>query len=314
MSKLPRQVQAQADAVAQHDESLTQVVETPVTQVAEDPPATPPVVPVTPAAPEPQWEHKFRTLQGIFNSTVPQLQNENKDLKARLDKLEQASLVKPVVSDEAPLITEKDSTEFGPDMIDMARRAAREEAREERKKHREELEAINKKLEATEGKIGKVAESNQQNSFEKFLDKVTSKLPSWEQIQGTEDCQAWLGTRVPGMQYSWDAALKNAADRHDVDNVLEVFNAFFAAYPTYNPVKGTQVADAKAELARQVSPTKTSGQVVTQAPSNKKIYSSAEYASKSMEQLRLEKAGQRDKAAAIEQELNTALIEGRITS
>lgn len=42
MSKLPRQVQAQADAVAQHDESLTQVVETPVTQVAEDQPATPP--------------------------------------------------------------------------------------------------------------------------------------------------------------------------------------------------------------------------------------------------------------------------------
>lgn len=316
MSKtLPKQIQAQADAVADWEKPaepvVTQADDKPAEPTPVAPEPAPPVVADAPKPADPQWEHKFRTLQGMYNAHVPALQNQVKELTAKVEELSKASAAKPVDDPtDKTLVTAQDEEAFGKDLIDVARRIAKEEFGRERKEYLKQIAALNDKLEKTSGKVTEVVESNQRNSFDVFLDKLASRLPNWESVQATEECQAWLDTRVPGTNITWDAALKNAANNQDVGAVVEVFGEFFKQYPQHNPAK--PAAEPKPSLADQVSPTKARGSAGPAAPAAKKFYTGQEYSEKSVEQIRLTKAGKLKEAAAIEQELNAALIEGRV--
>lgn len=315
MSKtLPKQIQAQVDAVADWEKPAEPVVaqdaDKPAEPTAVAPEPAAPVVTDPPKPADPQWEHKFRTLQGMYNAHVPTLQNQVKELTAKIEELSKASTAKPDDPTDKSLVTAQDEEAFGKDLIDVARRIAKEEFGKDRKEYLKQIAALNDKLEKTTGKVSEVAESNQRNSFEVFLDKLGQRLPSWEAVQATEECQAWLDTRVPGANHSWDAALKNAANNQDVGAVVEVFGEFFKQYPQYNPVK--PAAEPKPSLADQVSPTKARGSAGPAAPAAKRIYSAQDYSDESMKQLRLAKAGKEKEADAIEKELNAALIEGRV--
>lgn len=320
MSKtLPKQLQAQADAAEQWDKSNNpqEVTEPavkvePTSEAAPEPTVAPAPVVQEPTKPaDPQWEHKFKTLQGMYNAHVPALQQQVKELSAKVEELGKAPPVKPAEPDDKPLVTSQDEEAFGKDLLDVARRIAKEEFSRERKEYQKMISTLNDKLEKTSGKVGEVVESNQRNSFDAFLDKLANRLPNWEQIQATDECQTWLDTRVPGTHITWDAALKNAANNQDVGSVVEVFGEFFKQYPQHNPVKPS--VEQKSGLESQVSPNKARGGQGPAAPAAKKIYSAQEYSDESMKQLRFTKAGKHKEAEAIERELNAALLEGRVT-
>ncbi len=316
MSKtLPKQLQAQVDAIAEWEKPAEPAVTEPK---VEEPKPEPAPVAVEPAAPapeitkpaEPQWEHKFKTLQGMYNAHVPALQAQVKELMAKVEDLTKRSETKPAEeSTDKPLVTAEDEQAFGKDLLDVARRIAKEEMARERKDYQKHIADLTAKLEKTSGKVSEVVESNQRSSFDVFLDKLSTRLPNWESVQATEECQAWLDTRVPGTNISWDAALKNAANNQDVGAVVEVFGEFFKQYPKYNP---TKPAEPKPSLEGQVSPAKAKGGSGPAAPAAKRIYTAQDYTDESMKQLRLAKAGKEKEADAIERELNAALIEGRV--
>lgn len=319
MSKtLPKQLQAQADAAEQWDKATNPPEPADPTKVEQTPaPAPEPVVVPAPVAQEPpkpadpQWEHKFKTLQGMYNAHVPALQAQVKELSAKIEELGRVQPAKPAEPDDKPLVTSQDEEAFGKDLLDVARRIAKEEFSRERKEYQKMISALNEKLEKTNGKVGEVVEKSERNSFDVFLDKLANRLPNWEQIQATDECQTWLDTRVPGTHITWDAALKAAANNQDVGSVVEVFGEFFKQYPQYNPVKPS--VEPKSGLESQVSPNKARGGSGPAAPAVKKTYSAQEYSDESMKQLRLTKAGKYKEAEAIERELNAALLEGRVT-
>jgi hypothetical protein len=94
-------------------------------QVAEPQPqaATPPA-----PAPQPdQWEHKYKSLQGRYNSDVPQLQTKVKDLESQLQQAiarlnEAAEAKKP--EEKKPMADPQDVEAFGADLVDMVQRVA----------------------------------------------------------------------------------------------------------------------------------------------------------------------------------------------
>ena len=73
----------------------------------------------------------------------------------------------------------------------------------------------------------KMAVLGSKTANELFLDGLTRALPTWKQVQATDECQAWLASRIPGSRATWNDSLLDAANRHDVDAVMEVFAADF---------------------------------------------------------------------------------------
>lgn len=314
---LPKQVQQQAKEAEEFDK-LVEAANQPPTP-AEEPPKEQVAAPAEtkpPEQPKPEpWEQRYRSLQGQFNQMVPTLQAQIKELQGKLTELQTKPPESPKSSEKLEsLVSSKDVEAFGEDLVDLARRIAREEFGTRESGYKQEIAALREQLAATTGKVESVTEAASRTQGEMFYDRLTQALPNWQQLQSTDECQAWLATRVPGTQMIWNDALQSAAQAGSLDGVLEVFNEFIARHPQHNPKRpapAPQPNPARAELQRQVAPAK-SRSAGSSAGGEKRVYTSAEYSAESMKQLRLFQSGQYDQASALEAELNAAVAEGRV--
>mgnify|MGYP003348954693 CR=1 FL=1 len=98
-----------------------------------------------------------------------------------------------------------------------------------------DLAAAKDQLAAAKGEVDNVAQTQARTASDLFFDSLAKAIPTWQQVQATEECQEFLQTRVPGTRATWDQALKQAAADRDVDAVVEVFQVFFEKHPALNP-------------------------------------------------------------------------------
>jgi hypothetical protein len=327
---LPKQVQAQADALEQYERQVADArkanepkPDDPPPDSPKDPQGSAPAPAPAPApaeSPKPAdddsntWRQRYLSLQGQYNSQVPALQQQVQTLTESVSQLTQQLKVKeaPPPAPEADLVTKKDVDAFGEDLVDLARRIAKEEFGKRETKYVERIEALQGQLAEAKGQVGEVVESTAKSANERFFEALDARLPGWDKVQATAECQEWLGARIPGTTVTWDMALKDAAGRRDVKTVLEVFENFFGKHPTLDPnAKAPAPAPAKQELQRQVAPSKSSASTPT--ANTKRTYTGAEYQTESMRLMRLMQKGAADEAGRLEAELNAALAEGRVT-
>lgn len=329
---LPKQVQAQADALAQFEKQVAEA-----RSVAEPKPTEPPnppkdqegsapapaPAPAPAEAPKPSdddsstWRQRYLSLQGQYNSQVPELQRQVQTLTDSVAQLTQQLKAKeapaPAPEPEADLVTKKDVDAFGEDLVDLARRIAKDEFGKRESKYIKQIEALQGQLAEAKGQVGEVVETTTKSANERFFEALDARLPGWDKVQATAECQEWLGTRIPGTAVTWDMALKEAARTRDVKTVLEVFEVFFEKHPTMSPkpAPAPAPAPAKQELQRQVAPSKSAAA----APSAnvKRTYTGAEYQAESMRLMRFMQQGKAEEAGRLEAELNAALAEGRVT-
>lgn len=331
---LPAQIQQQLDAA---DALQKQMAQPPAEVASEEPAANDgaeskevqseiivkeAAVPAEPKNDEAaQWEQRYKSLQGMWQSATARLQKaeaQNSELAQKLQdaiaKLESVAPAKPTEPQPSSLVTDKDAEAFGTDLIDLARRVAKEQFGEREKQLLGHIEKLEQRLSAQDQKLGTVAQTQVATAQERFYGALDSGLAQWEAIQATPECQQWLQTRVPGTRATWNQALLTAAEEHDAPRALEVFETFLAANPQLDPRKKAAPAPApsnKAELQRQVAPSKSGAASAT--PQGKKVYTAADYAAEMDKVIRMGKARQYDEAAALENELNAALAEGRVT-
>jgi hypothetical protein len=329
---LPKQVQAQADALEQYERQVADArkanepkPDDPPPDSPKDPQGSAPAPAPAPAPADPPkpadddsntWRQRYLSLQGQYNSQVPALQQQVQTLTESVSQLTQQLKVKeatpPEPAPEADLVTKKDVDAFGEDLVDLARRIAKEEFGKRETKYLKQIDALQGQLAEAKGQVGEVVESTAKSANERFFEALDSRLPGWDKVQATAECQEWLGTRIAGTTVTWDMALKDAAGRRDVKTVLEVFENFFAKHPTLNPNAAAPApAPAKQELQRQVAPSKSSASSPT--ANTKRSYTGAEYQAESMRLMRMMQKGQVEEAGRLDAELNAALAEGRVT-
>lgn len=331
---LPAQIQQQLDAA---DALQKQLAQPPVAEVADGTsaandgseskeaptsaePATPSAPPAEPKTDElAQLEQRYKSLQGMWQSANARLQKaeaQNAELAEKLElaikKLETVEPGKPA-EQTSSLVTDKDAEAFGTDLIDLARRVAKEQFGEERKQMLGTIEELKQRLVAQDQKLGSVAQTQADSAQDRFYNELDTKLAAWEQIQATPECQQWLQSRVPGTRYTWNQALISAAQEFDSARALEVFETFLTLNPKLDPRKPAPAPQQsnKAELQRQVAPSKSAAATAT--PTGKKVYSAAEFNAEMNKVIALGKQRQYDDATALENELNAALAEGRVT-
>ena len=264
-------------------------------------------------------EQRYKSLQGMWHSATARLQKaetQNTELAEKLQeaiaRLEAAVPAKQTEAPTSSLVTDKDAEAFGTDLIDLARRIAKEQFGEERKQFQGKIEELTQRLAAQDQRLGTVAQTQVATAQERFYSALDTALPQWEAIQATAECQQWLQTRVPGTRATWNQALLAAAEETDAARALEVFETFLAVNPQQDPRKKVVPDQSKkAELQRQVAPSKSASP--SAAPQGKRTYTAAQFSAEMDKVVRLGKARQYDDATALENELNAALAEGRVT-
>jgi len=261
------------------------------------------------------WRQRYQSLQGQFNSQVPSLQQQVQQLTETVGslnaKLEQQVAQPPKVEEPSELVTKTDVDAFGEDLVDLARRIAKEEFGKRESKYLKQIDALEGKLTEATGQVGVVQETQAAATTERFFENLTRQLPTWEEIQVTPECQEWLGTRIPGIGATWNQALQNAAAKRDIPAVMEVFDAFFERNPNMNPRVSAQTqTNARQELNRQVAPSKTSAS--NQQATQRRIYTVKEYEQESMKIMRFMQQNKKEEVRRLEAELDAALAEGRV--
>lgn len=316
---LPQAIQAQVDQA----EALLQQVnnppqETPIEQMAQPEPvveqapqpqeATPPA-PAPEPAPQPKpenWEHKYRTLQGRYNSDVPRLQSEVRDLSTKLQeaitKMEELSKAPAKAEPQPATADPKDVDAFGQDLVDMVMRTTDRALANVAGK----VQALAAQLEQRIAKLEQALQGTTQTvamtAEQTFFDRLTKLVPDWEEVNANPAFLDWLAEVDPFVGGPRQLALNDAQAKLNAERAAAVFQAFvktLPAAPKADPV-GKQVTPRAS--AATAAPTPTEKPILTQKQIKAFYDDVARGAYRGRE-------ADMQKAEAI---INTAIAEGRV--
>jgi hypothetical protein len=245
---------------------------------------------------EEPWEDRYRHLRGKYDAEVPRLHAELRELRNEIEALRQkATLPEPEPAPEPErYVTDQDVDAFGEDLIDLQRRVAREVGRE----FKAELTKLQQENQMLRDQVGAV----QYGSFEMRLRQA---VPDFDQVNTSREWVEWLNTNDPMLRGPRRAVAEAAYSRGDVEAVKAYVDLFKQTLPAARP-------DRQMELKRQVQPTKTAAQgaPVGQA----KMYSGDEATAVFNKIQKLIAQGRVEEAQALETEISTAYVEGRVSA
>lgn len=319
---LPRAIQAQIeqanallDAANKPPEAPPQE---PQAQVAapESGPDPAPAAPEPQATQEPQaqpqpqpdvWEHKYKTLQGLFNREVPTLQNQVKDLKAQLEqavaRLNEAADAKAKPAEpEKPVADPKDVENFGSDLVEMVQRVSQHVLGRAASALETKAAALEQRLAQLEQALRGTTQTVAVTAEQAFFDRLTKLVPDWETINANQAFLAWLGEIDPILGQPRQVALDAAQQTLNADRAAAVFKAFA---PT------SQAAPKANNLDKQVSP-KGSASAAPAAPAQPVVYTQQQVVDFYNAKRRGEYRGREKEVAQFEAEINLAIAEGRV--
>jgi polyhydroxyalkanoate synthesis regulator phasin len=193
------------------------VAQAEATQVYQPAPA-----PAVPPQSHEDWEHKYRTLQGVHNA-------HTRDLKARIGELEEhiAQLARRQEAAPAtppPAMNPQDAETFGEDLVEMVRRTAQAEGGSAVKSMQERIAQLEQQLAGATAVASKTAD-------EVFYERLEVLVPDWSTINKDEGFLAWLAEVDPLYDLPRQAALTAAGNSRDVNRVARVFQTYKGAVP-----------------------------------------------------------------------------------
>lgn len=319
MATLPRAVQAQleqAEALLAGNTppaDNAQAATDPAPEAAQqnEPPvqATAPApepAPTTPSAEE-TWERRYKTLQGLFNAEVPKLQQQNKELSAklhdaieRMEKLSQQPQ-KPEPQHK-PALDPNDVENFGSDLVEMVQRQTQHVLSSVAGKLDGVVANFEARLTQVEQALKGTTQTVAVTAEEIFFNKLAAIVPDWEKVNSSEAFLAWLGDVDPVYGQTRQAALTAAQQNMDVARVAAVFNAFKSTLPKSN--------QAQESLAKQVSPKATAS--APPAPTEKPVITQAQIQAFYKDVATGKYRGRDAEAASLEALINEAIADGRV--
>lgn len=256
--------------VEQPKESSPAQEPAPAAQTADPPQPTEPT-PEPPAPKVEDFEHKYKTLQGVFNAESGRWRAEHQAMDAELKALRAQVAAQPAKPAQpeppatpASLITDEEMNTYGPELLDLIGRKASEMAE---KIVSTKLAALQPEFEKTRASVNDVANRVYQSAEERFQGELAKAVPDWQTVNVDPRFLAWLGevdpmSGVPRQQY-----LNHAAQQLDHAHAATLFKAFKASVGEGEPEPGTQTTTAPVQAKPTVSPTpRTVGNATAPSP------------------------------------------------
>lgn len=258
---------------------------------------------------EETWESKFKSLQGIFNKEVPQLQTRAKALEKQLEQaLALAESLKkadpePEKSPPKPVADPKDVEDFGADLVEMVQRVTQASLGTIARAVDAEFAKISDRLAQLEQQLQGTTEAVAVTAEDKFFEKLAKEVPNWEQINTSQSFIDWLAEVDPVYGIPRQVGLQDARAKLDAQRVINIFRAFAP--------EAAQQANVPNPIDKQVSPKTGASGGAPQAQS-KPILSSKQIKDFYNDVARNVYRGREPEMQAIEAVINQAIAEGRV--
>lgn len=315
---LPRAIQAQVEQANAILEAANKPPEAPAPDQPQDEPQpqepqaveptpAPAPAPVASTDPEETWESRYKALQGLFNSEVPKLQHQVKDLRGQLEqaieRMDKASekAEKPAVA-EKPAADPRDVENFGSDLVEMVQRVSEQLLARAANDFTTKAAKLEQRLAQMESALQGTTQTVAMTAEQAFFDRLTKLTPDWEQTNANKAFLAWLAEVDPLLGQPRQAALDAAQQTLNADRAAAVFKAFTATQPA---------APKPSSLDKQVSP-KGSATAAPPAQQQPTIWSQQQVVDFYNAKRRGEFRGREQDVARIEAEINLAISEGRV--
>jgi len=266
-------------------------------------------------AQEETFEQKYRTLQGMYNSDVPRLTQENRAMSERVQQLENlvstvqaAPMPVPAAEATAPvsLLTDDEVEEYG-ESIDIMRKVSREIAGEFQQK----ITDLGAQVAALQGdvipRVEQLASQQARSSEQLFWSQLMKAAPDWREVNDSPDFQSWLLEIDPLSGVTRQSYLENAQQNMDWQRVAEFFNS-------WQTLTGTALAQpnrAASELEKQVTPGKGRASS-TSTTGGKRTYTPKDIADFFTNVQKGKFQGKEKERNTIERDIFAAQAEGRI--
>ncbi len=261
----PLSPEAAAELAAAGETVVNPEVDTPPQDVkpkVDTPPETPPV-------PEDKAEHRFKVLQGKYNAEVPRLQKELgasnelvSELRQRVNNTESLlatmQAVAPAAAPAAPAptqlpgITDEETAQFGPDLIDVIKRVAEHTIMPQVDSR---VAPLQTSVDAATQSASHAAHTVAVSDREKTIQTLAAAVPEWETQNEQPEFLAWLNDKdayagVPRGQLLTDAFRANDAGR-----VIAFFKGFQTEHAVVTPTDPTPpVVEPQVQLDQLTAP------------------------------------------------------------
>jgi len=320
---LPRQVEAQLKELeeiekqlaAQQNPQANPAEPDPEPQPAEptepDPETKPepqqteakPEKPVEPEVPEETWQQKYKTLKGMYDAEVPRLHSDVRELRSQMDKLQKAAETpkqepKPAAQ-PTKLVTDADLEAFGPDLIEVQRKVAREVAAE----FRGELDAMKAENEKLREQLTATGTQVSEASFEQRLYRL---VPDFQVVNTDSRWVDWLNEVDPLLRAPRKSVAQDAFNQGDAEAVAHYIGMFKASI-----APAEQPSDKAAELEKQIQPKRSASSSANVAP-QAKTYTDSQIQKMFQQSADYSAKGRIEEAAKLEAEIDAAYRDGRV--
>lgn len=282
---LPRAIQQQADAA---DAIVERIANADPSSLVVDPSTGEPLnAPATPAVAEPppapaptvnEFEHKYRSIQGKYDTEVPILRNQaatferiNGNLSAQLaaatEELQRLRSHSAPTAPTAPVAAAnaKDVETFGSDLIDLITRVSSAQAHSIESKILGHLQQLNAAISQTKSEVGTVQAGQKLTDRALYEQRLTEAVADWRAINATPEWLTWLGEFDPVLGTTRQAALTDAFNKFDSARTVAFLNSYLA---TTRSKPQTRPLTPQEELARQTSPRTNTSQASMPADSS----------------------------------------------
>lgn len=162
------------------------------------------------------WQQRFNVLQGKYNSEVPQLQQQIRDLQAQLqnqqDSASQSGKAAEIAGQLENQLTEEELEILGPELAGTIRKMIAASA-----------PAASDDLNQLKSKVESFEQEATEHKQALFWSEVNAAVPDWQQMQSTPEAQQWLtGIDQLSGQVRNDL-LNQAAQSLNAHQVIQIF-------------------------------------------------------------------------------------------
>ena len=173
----------------------------------------------------PALEDMLANLQNIKGSQVEIIESPTGDMGAAVESL----------------LTPEEIADYGPDMIDVVKRAAQEAVAGQLA----QLRIENDNLKEVVGNVGQQQELDVRG---KLYGALTSAVPNWKQVNQHPDFLNWLAEEDVYAGVARKGMLTRAFELNDTSRVIEFFNGFLKENAALQPAANPQVHDVAPDI------------------------------------------------------------------
>lgn len=278
LKKQVEDIMAQANGVSPDPTPAPQAPEAPAPAPSAEPTPTPDPQPTpqptpvpsanTPAAPDSDWKHRYEVINGKYIKETARLRDQARTLESRVNTLE-GMLEQARQTPTAPAPTIASPTPAAPsvpasgtitdEMVQAAVSADQIEEfgiefwRNTMKASQAANASMSVSSSATDQELKQVKATLEQQQQERFYSDLAGLVPNWEQVNSSDEFEAFLTERDALSGVTYGALLNEHAKRYDPVLVANIFNAF-----TSRSANPAALADPVA--SQVMPPTRATGQ------------------------------------------------------